>query len=221
MSSVSRGAREQDDWFSKLVSQLLGGKSTARLCNCTYPWQHVCSALAQSVIVKASAFIMALQIPHSTLGPSVKQLLQGMSPRMAYNHSSMLARTLSPRWPAIFWVKLFCKLSALQAASIRGQLRFAKPSQPCFALANAEFAVAHHRRCPGTRNIPMTGCSSPRKSVQMPDTRRHARTPAHVRRRPRKHCEAWEEVMGTDCFLPFGFCGLSLKAPKDWLWLPF
>ena len=21
--------------------------------------------------------------------------------------------------------------------------------------------------------------------------------------------------MGTDCFLPFGFCGLSLKAPKD------
>lgn len=24
-----------------------------------------------------------------------------------------------------------------------------------------------------------------------------------------------KEVMGTDCFLPFGFCGLSLKAPKD------
>lgn len=24
-----------------------------------------------------------------------------------------------------------------------------------------------------------------------------------------------QEVMGTDCFLPFGFCGLSLKAPKD------
>ena len=21
--------------------------------------------------------------------------------------------------------------------------------------------------------------------------------------------------MGTDCFLPFGFCGLSLKAPKE------
>ena len=24
-----------------------------------------------------------------------------------------------------------------------------------------------------------------------------------------------QEVMGTDCFLPFGFCGLCLKAPKD------
>eukprot|EP00439_Symbiodinium_sp_Y106_P053107 s5404_g7.t1 len=24
-----------------------------------------------------------------------------------------------------------------------------------------------------------------------------------------------KEVMGTDCFLPFGFCGLTLKAPKD------
>eukprot|EP00440_Ansanella_granifera_P018221 gb/GFBE01019787.1/.p1 GENE.gb/GFBE01019787.1/~~gb/GFBE01019787.1/.p1 ORF type:complete len:321 (+),score=91.26 gb/GFBE01019787.1/:1-963(+) len=24
-----------------------------------------------------------------------------------------------------------------------------------------------------------------------------------------------KEVMGTDCFLPFGFCALSLKAPKD------
>merc|ERR1719215_343622 len=24
-----------------------------------------------------------------------------------------------------------------------------------------------------------------------------------------------KQVMGTDCFLPFGYCALSLKAPKD------